>query len=105
MAIASLIVLPASANAQTITSSDIQRLQDDVYQASSDLSRLRSTNPDLASRLQAQLDDVRDEVTYLKVKLRKEGSVQRSEYTDVRDRLQSLRADARGETTERQGSW
>ena len=107
--IATLLFLPASANAQSITSSDIQRLQDEAYQASSDLSRLRSTSPDLASRLQSQLDDLRDEVTYLKVKLRKEGTVQRSEYTDVRNRLQDLRAEARGEvrgdTTERQGAW
>jgi hypothetical protein len=107
--IATLLFLPASASAQTITTSDIQRLQDDVYQASSDLSRLRSTSPDLASRLQPQLDDLRDEVTYLKVKMRKEGSVQRSEYTDVHNRLQDLRAEARGEaradSAERQGAW
>jgi hypothetical protein len=107
--IATVLFVPASASAQTITSSDIQRLQDDVYQASSDLSRLRSTSPELASRLQPQLDDLRDEVTYLKVKLRKEGSVQRSEYTDVRNRLQDLRAEARGEaradSTERPGTW
>jgi len=107
--IATLLFLPASASAQTITTSDIQRLQDDVYQASSDLSRLRSTSPELASRLQPQLDDLRDEVTYLKVKMRKEGSVQRSEYTDVRNRLQDLRAEARGEaradSADRQGAW
>ena len=106
VAIATFFLLPASLSAQTATSSDIQRLQDEVYQASSDLSRLRSTNPDLASRLQTQLDDLRDEVTYLKVKLRKEGRLQRSEYTDVHNRLQDLRAEARGETTtERQGAW
>ena len=42
----------------------------------------------LASRLQDELDDLRDEVVYLKVKLRKEGTVNRTDYTDVRDRLQ-----------------
>src|SRR4029453_1619273 len=47
-----------------------------------------------ASQLQTQLDDVRDEVTYLKVKLRKEGSLQRSEYASVRDRLDDLRSQA-----------
>jgi hypothetical protein len=105
-ALLALCLLPAVASAQSVTTSDIQRLQDDVYQTSSDVSRLRSSNPDLASRLQSQLDDLRDEVTYLKVKLRKEGNVQRSEYTDVRNRLQDLRAEARGETsTERQGTW
>ena len=46
---------------------------------------------DLAARLQTELDDLRDEVVYLKVKMRKEGSVSRADYTDVRDRLQDLR--------------
>jgi len=107
-----LVPLTAFAAQTTITTSDIQRLQDDVYQAGSDLSRLRSSNPDEAARLQRDLDDLRDEVTYLKVRLRKEGSVPRAEYTDVRDRLQALRSEARGETgarpgetTVRQGTW
>src|SRR6266702_3960495 len=50
----------------------------------------------LADRLQAQLDDARDDVVYLKVKLRKEGSVSRADYNDVRASVDSLRAQARG---------
>ena len=89
----------------TVTATDIQRLQDDVYQAGSDLSRLRSSNPESASRLQSQLDELRDEVIYLKVRLRREGSVPRTDYLEVRDRVQALRADARGDTTtERRGA-
>ena len=105
LAVAAFVAIPTAAAAQTITTNDIQRLQDDVYQASSDLTRLRSTSPDSASRLQADLDELRDEVIYLKVRLRREGSVPRAEYTDVRDRLQALRAEARGEGTERKGTW
>ena len=97
--VASALMLAAPVAAQTVVStSDIQRLQDDVYQASGDISRLRSSDASLASRLQDDLDTLRDEVTYLKVKLRKEGSVPRSEYTDVRDRIQQLRSRARGES-------
>ncbi|HJR61544.1 MAG TPA: hypothetical protein VJ813_19200 [Vicinamibacterales bacterium] len=104
--IAAVVIVPVTAAAQTtITANDIQRLQDDVYQASSELSRLRSTNPDTASRLQNQLDDLREEAIYLKVRLRKEGSVPRAEYTSVRDRLQTLRAEVRGDSTERRGAW
>ncbi len=102
-----LMALATVAQAQsTITSTDIQRLQDQVYQASTDVSRLRSTNGTLASDLQSQLDDLRDEVVYLKVKLRREGNVTTREFADVRDRLQDLRARARGESpaAERQGS-
>jgi len=99
------MIAPSAVSAQTVTATDIQRLQDDVFQAGSELSRLRSTNPDMVSQLQSNLDEVRDEVIYLKVKLRKEGSVSRAEYVEVRDRVQALRSQARGETTERRGAW
>jgi len=85
---------------QSVSSSDIQRLQDQVYQANSEVGRLRSTDSTLASRLENELDDLRDEIVYLKVKMRKEGSVNRTEYSDVRDKLQDLRARARGESAQ-----
>ena len=102
---------PAAAYAQaSVTSSDIQRLQDDIYQASSDLSRLRSSDPAAASSLQGELDDLRDEVIYLKVKLRKEGTVPRADYTNVRDRISTLRSRATGDmradtSADRRGTW
>jgi hypothetical protein len=94
-AIVMACALPAAA--QSVTTADIQRLQDQVYQASGDVSRLRSSNPDMASQLQTDLDDIRDEVVYLKVKMRREGNLNRTDYTDVRDRLQELRSRAGGE--------
>ena len=60
----------------SVTSTDIQRLQDQVYDASNEVSRLRSRDQATADRLQTQLDEARDEVIYLRVKLRKEGSGQ-----------------------------
>ena len=42
--VAGALMLAVPAGAQTVSTSDIQRLQDDVYQASSDISRLRSTD-------------------------------------------------------------
>ena len=80
-----------------VTSADIQRLQDEVYQASSDVSRLRTSDALQAGRLQDDLDTLREDVIYLKVKLRKENNVSRAEYTQVRDQLQELRARARGD--------
>ena len=100
LAIASI----STAAQQTISSNDIQRLQDQVFQAGSELSRLRSGDASLASRLESELDELREEVIYLKVKLRREGTVNRTEYSDLRDRLQELRARARGESTQ-QGAW
>jgi hypothetical protein len=91
--------VPVSAMAQTaVTTADIQRLQDEVYQASNDVSRLRTSDALQAGRLQDELDVLREDVIYLKVKLRKENSVSRTEYTQLRDQLQDLRSRARGET-------
>ncbi|MBI2219577.1 MAG: hypothetical protein HYU53_00015 [Acidobacteria bacterium] len=98
LAIGSGSFAPVSAQAM-VTASDIQRLQDRVYDAGSELSRLRSRNADLAARLQTELDDLREEVIYLKVKLRKDGSVSRSEYADLRDRIDQLSSRAREESS------
>ena len=110
LAVAALVLIPSLAMAQpTVTAADIQRLQDDIYQVSSDMSRLHSNQPDTAARLQTELDELRDEVIYLKVRLRKEGRVPRAEYMDVRDRIATLRTRARGDSTyaadERRGTW
>jgi hypothetical protein len=90
------LATPAAAQ-QNVTQVDIQRLQDNVYQASTDVSQLRSRDVSRANQLQAELDELRDEVVYLKVKLRKERSLVRSEYADVRDRIEDLRTRARGD--------
>lgn len=100
MALALMLTPSAPALAQmaqtSVTPTDIQRLQDQVYDAGNEVSRLRSRDQATADRLQAQLDDLRDEVVYLKVKLRKEGSVSRADYNDVRSHVESVRSEARG---------
>ncbi|MEN3338327.1 MAG: hypothetical protein V7647_2003 [Acidobacteriota bacterium] len=103
LAIVTAFALPVAA--QSVTAADIQRLQDQVYQASSEVSRLRSSDPDTASRLQSDLDDLRDEIVYLKVKMRREGSINRSDYTDVRDRLQDLRSRAAADNRTDSPAW
>jgi len=94
--VAGALAAPAAAqqNYSQVSQADIQRLQDSVFQAGSDVQQLRSRDAARATQLQTQLDDLRDEVTYLKVKLRKEGSLQRAEYATVRDRLDDLRSQA-----------
>ena len=87
--------IPALAQAQ-LTTADIQRLQDSVFDATADLSRLRQRDQRLAEGLERELDDLRDEVIYLKVKLRKTGAT-RAEYSDLRDRIDGLRSQARGD--------
>jgi hypothetical protein len=68
-----------------------------VYDAGTDVSRLRERDSRLAESLQRELDELREEVIYLKVKLRKESNVPRAEYSSVRDRIDRLRSEARGE--------
>ena len=93
--VASLATVATAQQNSTVTQADIQRLQDNVYQASTDVTQLRGRDTLRASDLQTELDDLRDEVIYLKVKLRKERSLPRAEYADVRDRIESLRTRAR----------
>jgi hypothetical protein len=94
-----VVLLAPPAAAQSITNSDIQRLQDTIYDASRDVAQLRSRDQATASQLQAELDDARDETVYLKVKLRKNEPISRSDYADVRDRIDNIRSRARGDST------
>jgi hypothetical protein len=102
--IAALALTLSVAQAQTVSTADIQRLQDRVYDAGSEISRIRAQNAELASRLQSELDELRDEVIYLKVKLRKEGNVPRAEYTSLRDRIDRVASDARSGESRSSGS-
>ena len=98
VAVALAFGVAASAAAQSsVTSSDIQRLQDTIYDASRDSAQARSRDSALASQLQGELDDARDETVYLKVKLRRNEPIARSEYSDVRDRIENIRSRARGD--------
>src|SRR5512134_3464497 len=97
--LAGLAVPVGAQQSTTVTQADIQRLQDNVYLADRDVSQARSRDAARATQLQSELDDLRDEVVYLKVKLRKERTLARSEYADVRDRIDDLRSRARGDST------
>ena len=89
------LAAPAAARqATTVTQADVQRLQDNIYLAERDIQQTRARD---AAQMTTELDDLRDEVIYLKVKLRKERTLARSEWADVRDRIDDLRARARGD--------
>ena len=97
--VASFAAPVAAQQGSSVTQSDIQRLQDSAYQAGNDVSQLRSRDNTRANQLQSELDDLRDEVIYLKVKLRKDPQgFARYEYTDVRDKIEDLRSRARGDS-------
>jgi hypothetical protein len=85
------------AAAQSISQSDIQRLQENAAQAGRSVQQLRGRDETLGQRLRTELDDLEDEIIYLKVKLRKESTLSRSEYSDVRDRIDNVRTRASDE--------
>jgi TolA-binding protein len=94
LAVLVTVGLAAPAWAQAVSQADIQRLQDNAYLAERDVTALRSRDAARASQLQAELDNLKDEVIYLKVKLRKEGTLTRTEFGDVRDRIENVRSRA-----------
>jgi hypothetical protein len=89
------VAVPSVAQTTSVTSGDIDRLQVAMEDARRDVSELRSRNATLAGRLQTQLDELGEEVIYLKVLLRKQKSVARTEYSQLRDRIDDLRTQAR----------
>ena len=102
-ALAALVAvsLSAPAAAQSVTQADIQRLQDNVFLAERDINQATNRDSARVSQLRTELDDLRDEVVYLKVKLRKERTLARAEFADVRDRIDDLRSRARGDSSDR----
>ena len=87
-----------TAGQTTVTTADVQRLQDTIYDASREIWDLRTRDASLASQLMDELDDARDEAVYLKVKLRKRESIARSEFSDVRERVENIRSRARSDS-------
>lgn len=94
----------ASAQGPNVTQADVQRLQDALADAGRDVSGAHARDAALATRLETELNDLRDDVAYVRVKLRKNETVPRGDYFDLRDRIDDLRARARGETGPKSGS-
>ena len=86
----------------TVSSGDLDRLTESLSQVESDITSLQSRDTARARQFTTELDTLREDVTYLKVKMRRDGNVTRTEYAEVRDRIDNLRSRVRGEplTTE-----
>lgn len=102
--------LSSTASAQSMTATDVERLQDAAADASREVTQLRAIDSSLASQLERELEGLRDETIYLKVKISKNEVVPRSDYFELRDRIDALRARARKDassrsTTSGSGTW
>ncbi len=83
----------------SVTRTDIGRLEDALFEAGTDVSQLRTGDAALAQQLRPRLDLLREEVTYLRVSLRKGEPVTWRSYLEVRDGIDDVRRRARGEET------
>ena len=100
VAVAAVAVMAGPAAAQDMTTSDINRLEQTVDEIDADLVELRQRDRTAARALQAELNDLEEEVIYLRVKLRRERELPRAAFDDVRNRLERLRTRVTGyETT------
>jgi hypothetical protein len=88
-----------SARAQTdeITAADVQQLQRHIDDAARAISAMHDRDGALAADLQSELNDARDDATYLKVKARRNEPIAPREYTELRDRIDNIASRARGD--------
>src|SRR5262245_55431377 len=94
-----LALVAGTAEAQRVTVTDIEHLQDSLSDATRDISQASNQDGSRVSQLQSELDNLRDETVYMRVKLRKNETVSYSDYTDLRERIADLRARARGDSS------
>ena len=80
-----------------VTAADLAQLETSAADIDRLIPKLRSSDATRAVEVEKSLAEVREEVSYLKVKLRKEGRVTREEFVAVRDRLETLRVRAQGQ--------
>lgn len=93
-----LMVVSVPARAQApVTAADLVRLDSAVADIGRQVDSLKATDPTLATDVSRVLADLTDEVTYLRVKMRREGTVTREEYGALRDRIETLRVRAQGQ--------
>jgi hypothetical protein len=94
--IALVMAAPAWAQA-TVTANDITQLESTAAEIERQITALRAADATLAADVSRSLTELREEITYLRVKMRREGSVTRTEYASARDRLETLRVRAQGD--------
>jgi len=80
-----------------VTAADIAKLESTAGDIAKRADALKATDPTLSTDVSTKLADLRDDITYLKVKQRRGETVTRDEYNVVRDRLETLRIRATGE--------
>jgi hypothetical protein len=87
----------AAAAQSAVSNADLQKLDESVARLRTDVDALRTRDTALARSFDRELSELGEDVTYLKVKLRREGSVPRADYTDLSNRVSALERRVRGD--------
>lgn len=91
IALAVVVATAAAWRQSTIGTADLGRLESTAADLDRQIQAVSRTDASLADQSTKALADLRDEIAYLRVKLRRDGSVSPAEYSEVRDRLETLR--------------
>jgi hypothetical protein len=89
--------LGATMLAQAVTEADLAKLDATVAEISQRAANLRISDATLAAEVEKSLALLKEDVISLRVRLRREGSLQRADYAEVRDRLETLRVKSLGQ--------
>ena len=85
-----LIGQSAALAAQSATASDLARLEASANVVTQQITTMKKIDPTLAAQSGKTLAEINDELTYLKVKLRREGNVPQKDVKDLADRIETL---------------
>jgi hypothetical protein len=97
LCVVGFLTAPVVAAQAPVSAADVTRLESTVAEIGRQVEVLKKTDPTLATDVARALAELSDDVAYLRVKMRREGSVTRDEYTSTRDRLETLRVRALGQ--------
>jgi hypothetical protein len=79
-----------AAPAQTATAADLARVEASASVASQKVTAMKKIDPALAMQSEKTLNEIQEDLTYLKVKLRREGNVAQKDVKDLADRIETL---------------
>jgi hypothetical protein len=87
-----MMVLLASVTmlAQNGTPADLSRVEASAMVVSQQVTAMKKIDPALATQSEKTLGEINDDLTYLKVKLRREGFILQKDVKDLADRIETL---------------
>lgn len=85
-----LIGQSAQLAAQTATAADLARVEASASVVAQQVTAMKKIDPALAAQSEKTLAEINEDLTYLKVKQRREGNVQTRDVKDLTDRIETL---------------